>query len=68
MNKKVTKLFAECKNKNLHCSITHQRNNDISVEIYTGYVDTYKQLYYTDGHIKIKKAVNEALEFLSEKA
>lgn len=64
MSKKINHLFDECKNNDLHCSITHQRNNDFSIEIYTGYVDSYKSVYYTDGHIKLKKAVNEAIKFI----
>jgi len=63
--KKAKKLIKVCKSKNLNCSITYQRINDCSVEIYTGYGENYKGLFYTDGHSKPKEAIKEALLFLT---
>lgn len=57
-------LLAECKNHSLNVSLTNQRINDFSVEIYTGYKETYKCLFYTDGHLYYEAAITEALEFL----
>jgi len=55
----------ECISRNLHCSITYQKINDYSVEIYRGYKTRYEKVFYTDGHIKPKKAIKKALKFLS---
>lgn len=54
----------ECKARNLNCSITYQRMTDYSVEVYTGYGKSYKKVFYTDGHIKPKKAIKKGLLFL----
>lgn len=61
---KAEKLLIECKSRNLHCSITYQKINDYSVEIYTGYMSTYQKHYYTDGHIRLKKAIKSARKYL----
>ncbi len=63
-NIKLKTFIAECKQRNLNCSITYQSMNDISIEIYTGYVDSYKSVFYVDGCIKLKKAINKANKFL----
>lgn len=57
-------LVSECKNRSLNVSVTNQKINDFSVEIYTGYKTTYKCLFYTDGHLYSEVAITEALEFL----
>jgi len=62
--KKVEELMHECISRNMNCSVTYQRINDFSVEIYKGYGTGYKCLFYTDGHIKLKKAIRAALNFL----
>jgi hypothetical protein len=62
--KKLKQLIGECKSRNLHCSVTYQKINDISIEIYKGYKSTYVKLFYTDGHIKLKKAIKLALKFI----
>lgn len=61
------RLFAECQNRNLHASITYQRINDFSIEIYTGYVSNYVKLFYTDGHTDLNAAIKAALGFLKVK-
>lgn len=64
--KKANKLMNKCISLNLHCAITYQKMNDFSVEIYTGYRSTYEKLFYTDGHIKSKKAIKKALKYLKK--
>ena len=59
-----TQLFEECKNRTLNCSITYQRTNDYSVEIYKGYEKSYQKIFYTDGHIESKTAIHKALKFI----
>ena len=63
--KKAQQLMNKCISRDLHCSITNQRINDYSVEIYRGYKKNYQKVFYTDGHIKPKKAIKKALKFLS---
>ena len=63
--KKAQQLMNECISRNLHCSITHQIINNFSVEIYRGYESNYEKVFYTDGHIKSKKAIKKALKFIS---
>lgn len=65
---KTKKLMIECELRNLHCSITYQKINDYSIEIYTGYKKSYHQIFYTDGHIKLKAAVKQALKYLGVKS
>jgi len=60
----LSELFSECLNRNLHCSLTHQRITDYSVEIYTGYKENYKNIFYTDGHIDKISAIESALNYL----
>lgn len=59
-----TQLFEECKNRAMNCSITYQRINDYSVEIYKGYETSYQKIFYTDGHLEPKTAIRKALKFL----
>jgi hypothetical protein len=61
-----TQLFQECKRRDYNCSITYQKINDISIEIYTGHKSTYRLIFYTDGHIESKFAIRKALKFLKE--
>lgn len=63
--KKAQKLMNECISRNLHCSITYQKINNYSVEIYRGYKSFYEKIFYTDGHTKSKRAIKKALKFLS---
>ena len=63
--KTETKLFNECKARNYNCSLTYQRINDFSVEIYKGYKDTYQKVFYTDGHLEKSIAIKKALKFLN---
>ena len=53
-------IFAACKEYNIHCSISYQRINDYSVELYKGYKSDYKKLFYSDGH----SSIPELLEFV----
>ena len=62
---KIKKLILECKDLNLHCSVTYQKITDFSVEIYKGYEKKYEKVYYTDGHSKINDAVKKAQRFLN---
>ena len=59
-------LINLCKSRNLHCSITYQKINDISIEIYSGYISNYEKIYYTDGHINIDDALIVAITFLKK--
>jgi hypothetical protein len=59
-----TQLFDECISRNYNCSITYQRINDYSVEVYRGYQSNYEKIFYTDGHIDKEKAIRKALKFL----
>ena len=59
-----TQLFNECKERSLNCSLTYQRINDYSIEIYTGYKDSYKKVFYTDGHLDKIFAIKSALNFI----
>ena len=61
---KTKKLIGECKSRNMNCSITYENITDCSVEIYTGYGKNYERIFYTDGHLKPKKAVKKALKFI----
>jgi hypothetical protein len=62
---KAKKLLKKCSSRNIHCSITYQKNNDFSVEISKGYNRNYEILFYTDGHTKLKTAVQEAAKFVN---
>jgi len=64
--KKADELMNECRSRNLNCSITYQNITDYSVEIYAGYVKTYREVYYTDGHLTSKKAISKALKFITK--
>ena len=59
-----TQLFDECKKRSLNCSLTYQRINDYSVEIYTGYKDSYQKVFYTDGHLDKIVAIKSALNYI----
>ena len=63
---KLDKLLEQCESMNLNCSFTYQRSNDYSVEIYTGYISNYNQLFFTDGHINPKHAAKKGLKFLKD--
>lgn len=62
--KRLQTLFQECETRNWNISLTNQRINGYSVEIYTGYVSTYEKIFYTDGHLKPNQAITEALKFI----
>ena len=62
--KKAQEPINQCISMYLSCSITYQPINDYSVEIYKGYKGSYELIFYTDGHIKSKKAIKEALKFI----
>lgn len=62
---KAKKLMIECKQYCLNCSITYQRVNDFSVEIYRKY-DPQKEppLFYSDGHLSMKEAAKQGHKWL----
>lgn len=60
----IKELFDECKSRNYNCSLTYQKINDFSVEIYQGYKLDYNQIFYTDGHLTYDEAIQEALDTL----
>lgn len=62
--KKAKQLMTECKRRNYNCSIGLQKGNDYSVEIYTGHKSNYNSLFFTDGHLKPKKAIKKALKWV----
>jgi hypothetical protein len=62
--KKLNELLAECRGRAFNVSFSYQGVTDYSVEIYTGYKNNYEEIFYTDGHIKPKKAINKALKFI----
>ncbi len=59
-------LIAECQNRDWNISLTWQKINEWSVEIYTGYKSNYEKKYYTDGHMTKEVAIETALEFFEE--
>ena len=63
----MKKVFEICQNNNLNVSVTWQRINDYSIEIYKGYKSSYEVIFYTDGHTDKKQAIKTALRFLNEK-
>lgn len=65
--KKLNRLIDECKSQELNVSITYQRINGYSVEIYTGYLKTYKKYYYSDGGSSLKKEVKKAYKYFKNK-
>lgn len=60
----MEEIFEICRNRRWNVSITYQKINDYSVEIYTGYVSSYKRIFYSDGHISLKIAEKTAKKFL----
>lgn len=60
---KVKDLISECKSRNLNCSVSYQSINNISIEIYKGFGKRYQMLFYTDGYIKLKKAIKEVYRY-----
>lgn len=63
-----SQLFQLCQSNNYNCSITYQRINDYSVEIYKGYGNSnYNKIFYTDGHIDVNHAIRLGLKFLKKK-
>ena len=63
----MKKLFEISQNNNVNVSLTWQRINDHSIEIYKGYKASYELIFYTDGHTDKKQAIKKALRFLNEK-
>jgi hypothetical protein len=61
-----TQLFEKCKDMNYNCSITYQRINDYSVEIYTGYKSNYQLIFYSDGHSSSTDATKKGIKFLNK--
>ncbi len=59
-------LIAECQARDWNISLTWQKINEWSIEIYTGYKSNYEEKYYTDGHMTKEVAIETALEFFEE--
>lgn len=59
-------LISECQRRDWNISLTWQKINEWSVEIYTGYKSSYEKKYYTDGHMTKEVAIETALEFFEE--
>ncbi len=59
-----TQLFEECISRVYNCSITYQKINDYSIEIYRGYKMNYTKIYYSDGDFDKEKAIKKALKYL----
>lgn len=59
-------LFDECKHRGYSCSITYQRINDFSVEIYKGHELSYQSIFFSDGHLDSKRSIRKALRFLKK--
>ena len=66
MSKKLEKLMAECKSRTVNCSITYQKINEFSVEIYTGYKKCYVKYFYSDGHLTAKAAIRKGLKYINK--
>ena len=66
--KKITQLIDECRKRNWHISIAYQNATSHSVEIYTGYVEDYKAIFITDGHVTLEDAVEKAFGFINNYA
>jgi hypothetical protein len=62
--KSINLLFRWCAQSNYNCSITYQRINEYSVEIYKGYKTNYEKIYYSDGHLTPLEAAKQGLKFL----
>ena len=64
--KEINLLYHRCRQCGYNCSITFQRINEFSVEIYKGYKVNYEKIYYSDGHITAHGAAKKALKFLEK--
>ena len=53
-----------CINNNFNFCTSFQKNNNWSVKIYTGYINTYKKIFYADGFLTEKKVIKRAILFL----
>ena len=62
----VISLMREFENRNLNCSISYQRVNDLSLEIYTGYKSNYQSYFYTDGHVEFGTLIRAGVDFLEQ--
>ena len=65
--KKITKLFELCKKRDWNISLTYQKINGYSIEIYTGYKTNYKKIAFIDGCLTQKEAVKKVSKFLKDK-
>lgn len=66
MKRNVKTLMDVCISLDINCTISRQKINDYSIEIYKGYGKDFQQLFYTDGHVSLKKAIKKALICLDE--
>ncbi len=60
-------FIALCQNRAFNFSLTWQKMDDWSLEIYTGYSKhSYELRFYTDGHSKREDAIKEGLEYMRD--
>lgn len=64
--KAETELFNRCISLGFNVSLTYQRINDYSIEIYHGYQTSYKQYFYTDGNLTRMGAIRKAIRYLDK--
>lgn len=59
-----TQFFAECEARNFNCGITYQSMTNFSVEVYQGYKKNLKILFYSDGLLTRREAIEKGLNYL----
>lgn len=62
----MKELFEICQDRNWNVSLTWQKINDYSIEIYKGYKSSYELIFYTDGHTDKNEAIKKAKSFLKD--
>ena len=61
----MKKIFEICQDRNWNVSLTWQKINDYSIEIYKGYKTSYELIFYTDGHTDKNEAIKKTKLFLT---
>lgn len=69
MKKKIVKMLLElddfCRNRDWNFSVTWQKVNNYSVEIYRGNGITYQKIIYMES-LTLKKVLKKAMNFIKE--
>lgn len=60
---KSKELFSLCLNQDLNVSLSWQKMTDWTVEIYTGYIKSYRSVFYVQGITK-KEVLKKAIKFM----